>query len=305
MDENVDVWGALGLEAPADEQAPEGGQAQEIADPADTGEQVQEIADPADIDDGAEEEKQPEAAPDKKPLTKEERAANAASRRQKEINDAVQAALDKERKETEAKLKKFFDQAQLKHGDTVIDSLEKAEQWVEKDRAEKLKRNLQSGKLTPEDLQAALEQSPAFKAMQEKQAASERAEAEQSKQKFDMDVELQLAEIQKLNPEIKSLADIIKMPTRDKFVQLVQQYNMNYLDAYKLANHEAIVEQARNVAATGARVAASGKEHINKTTTRGEGKIDVPKDEKDRYRMLDPSMTDADIEKHYRKWMVG
>lgn len=309
--ENVDAWGLFELEEPVETPGtaqPAGGQEQEIADPADTGEQDRDIAEPehGDEDDGSEDGEKPEEQPEThKPLTKEERKANAARRREKEVKDAVEAALKKEREETNARLKRFFDQAQMRNqhqNGAAIGSLEDAEKWAEQDRIARMRSNLKKGTLTEQDLQTAMEQSPAFRDILEKQRATEQKAEQQSQQQFSQSVELELAQIQKLNPEISSLADIIRMPTGKEFGRYVQQYGMSYLDAYKLANHEQLVEQARAVAAAGARVAAGGKEHLTKTTTRGPAAVEIPKDVKEGYRMLDPDMTDAEIEKAYRKF---
>lgn len=310
--ENVDAWGLFELKEPVETpgtEQPAGGQEQEIADPADTGEQDRDIAEPehGDEDDGSEDggklEEQPETH---KPLTKEERKANAARRREKEVRDAVEAALKKEREETNARLKRFFDQAQMKNqhqNGTAIGSLEDAEQWAEQDRVARMRQNLKKGMLTEQDLQTAMEQSPAFRAMQEKQRASEQEAEQQSREKFSQSVELELAQIQKLNPEIGSLADIIRMPTGKEFGRYVQQYGMSYLEAYKLANHDQLVEQARTVAAAGARVAAGGKDHLTKTTLRGKPPIEIPREVREGYRMFNPSMTDEEIERDYRRFM--
>jgi hypothetical protein len=137
--------------------------------------------------------------------------------------------------------------------------------------------------------------------MQQRQAAADQAAADQEKQRFDQSVEMELAEIQKLNPEVRNLSDVLAMDTGKEFGRLVKQYGMSYLEAYKLANHDKLLEQARNVAATGARTAAGGKSHLTKTVSRGEGQIEVPKEIKESYRIFSPNMTDAEIEKDYRK----
>lgn len=306
MEDNVDVWGMFGLEAPAEEsvqEQPAGEQVQEIAEPADTGEQDQDPADPEhDDDEGSEEGEEPEAQPDKKPLTKEERAENARRRRQKEVDDAVKAALEKERAEQNARLEKFFRQAQMKNqhqNGALIDSLEKAEQWAEQDRLARLNKNLQKGSLTAEDLQTALETSPA---MQELKKQAARPEPSFDMARFLQDSEIQMAQIQKMDPAVKTLADIIRKPQGRDFAQLVRA-GKDYLTAYKMAFHDEIVEQERKIAATGARVASGGKDHLTKTAGRGAPAIEVPKDVKESYRMLNPGMTDADIEKAYQKFM--
>lgn len=309
--ENVSAWGLFDLPEPEEEpeQQPEGEQEQEIADPADRGGKDQEVAEPEHEDDhsGSEEGEEPDEQPEEhKPLTREERKANAARRREKEVRDAVEAALKKEREETNARLKRFFDQAQMKNqhqNGAAIGSLEDAEQWAEQDRVARMRQNLKKGMLTEQDLQTAMEQSPAFRAMQEKQRASEQEAEQQSREKFSQSVELELAQIQKLNPEVSSLADIIRMPTGKEFGRYVQQYGMSYLEAYKLANHDQLVEQARTVAAAGARVAAGGKDHLTKTTLRGKPPIEIPREVREGYRMFNPSMTDEEIERDYRKFM--
>ena len=309
MDNIAELYQTLGVKMPED---PTGEQEQETAEPAETGEQEQEIAEPAANEDGSETEaeteedqdEEPEQQPDKKPLTKEQRKENARRRRQKEVDDAVSAALRREREENNAKWARFFSQAQLKNqhqnGD-VIDSLEKAEQWAEQDRIAKLNQNLKKGSLTAEDLQTAMEQSPAFKAMQQKQAEAEQAAAKQETRQFEQTAEMELAQIQKINPKIKSLADILAMDTGKQWAAYVQNNGMSYLDAYKLANMEELMQQGQKAAAAGDQMRSKGKTHLQPVSPRGQGGIEVPKRIKELYRMGRPQMTDAEIEADYRK----
>lgn len=307
MDNIAELYRTLGVEMPADQT---GEQEQEVAEPAETGEQDQEVAEPDADTDGEEtepdekDESGTDPKPNKKQLSREERAANAARRRQKEIDDAVNAALEKERSENNARWQRFFNQAQMKnrHADNaVIDSLEKAEAWAEQDRIAQLQANLKRGSLTAEDLQTAVEQSPAFRAMQEKLTAGEQAAARQNQQQFEQSVEVELAQIQKINPKIKSLADILSMDTGKKWAELVQNNNMSYLDAYRLANMDALIEQGQKAAAAGDQMRSRGKSHLQPVNPRGQGGIEVPKRVKEIYRMGRPNMTDAEIEADYRK----
>lgn len=307
MDNIAELYRTLGVEMPKD---PEGEQEQEPAEPAETGEQEQELAEPAADTDGEEtepderDEPETDSKPNKKQLSREERAANAARRRQKEIDDAVNAALEKERSENNARWQRFFNQAQMKnrHADNaVIDSLEKAEAWAEQDRIAQLQANLKRGNLTQEDLQTAVEHSPAFRAMQEKLAAGEQAAAKQNQQQFEQSVEVELAQIQKINPKIKSLADILSMDTGKKWAELVQNNGMSYLDAYRLANMDALIEQGQKAAAAGDQMRSKGKSHLQPVNPRGQGGVEVPKRIKELYRMGRPNMTDAEIEADYRK----
>ena len=305
MDNIADLYQTLGVEMPQDQT---GVQDQEVAAPEETGAQDQEVAEPDANDEGEElepeEETEPETKPDKKPLSKEERAANAARRRQKEVDEKVNAALEKERAANKARWDKFFAQAQMKNqhqNGAVIDSLEKAEEWAEQDRLARLQQNLKKGNLTAEDLQTAMEQSPAFKELQQKQAAAEEKRREFDMAKFEQDTEAQMAEIRKLNPKIQSLTDIIRSPQGKTFAVLVENANMDYLSAYKMAFHDQLVEQAQKAATASEQLKRASKAHLQPPSTRGQGGVEVPKRIKELYRMGRPNMTDAEIEADYQK----
>ena len=308
MDINdVNPWEALGLTEPetaAKPEDPAGEQEQEPAAPAGEGEQDQEPAAPDaddDMEDGQEDE--PEERPEKKPLTKEERAANARRRRQQEVDDAVAAARADEQKKFKDQLDAFFKAAKMKNvhnGNADILTLDDAMAWVQADRMAKANDRLRKGQMTAEDLQTMLEDSPAFKELRQKQEQQDAVRTE-NQQKFQMNVQMELAEIQKLDPTVKSLGDIIRMDTGREFARLVQKGGLNYLEAFRLANMDRLMEQRANVAATAARVASGGKDHLTRTRSVGKPVADVPQDVKDRYRIFNPQATDEEIERHYRK----
>ena len=83
--------------------------------------------------------------------------------------------------------------------------------------------------------------------------------------------------------------------------RLVQKGGLSYLEAFKLANMDRLMQQRAQVASTAARVATGGKNHLTKTKSVGTPPMDVPQDVKDAYRIFNPKATDEEIEKHYRK----
>lgn len=314
MDINdVNPWEAMGLEEPETEpevQEPESEQKPEAAEPEGEGEQDQQPADAGtdeDMDDDQEPETDPKE-PEKKPLTKEERAANAKRRRQQEIDNAVAKAVEKalaeEREKQKAKEDAFFKAAKMKNvhnGNSDILSLDDALNWADADKLAKANERLKKGQMTAEDLQAMVEETPAFKAMQQKQIRQEQAQKQESQKQFAQSVEMELAQIQKLDPTVQSLADIVKMDTGKEFARLVQKGGLSYLEAFKLANMDRLMQQRAQVASTAARVATGGKNHLTKTKSVGTPPMDVPQDVKDAYRIFNPKATDEEIEKHYRK----
>ena len=310
---DVNPWDVLGLKEP---ETSEGANDPEAAAPEGEGANEPAAAEP-DTDNDMEPEQVPDGEPeqdpqpeehDKQPMSKEQRAENARRRRQKEIDDAVSAAVEKalaeERKNQKAKEDAFFAVAGMKnaHKDGAeIRSLDDALEWAKADRMAKAADRLKKGQMTAEDLQAMVEETPAFKAMQDRMASREREEQQQNRQQFSQTMELELAEIKKLDPTVGSLADILRQDTGKEFARLVKTGGLSYLEAFKLANMDKLMTQRAQVAAAAAKVAGSGKEHLTKTKSVGTPQIDVPQDVKDAYRIFNPKATDEEIERHYRK----
>ena len=302
----LDVYAVFGLEAPVEPEVQNqaaGEQEQEVAAPADTGEQEQEVAAPADEQEEDEDAEADVSEPTKQPLTKEQRAEHARQRREQERLQALETARAEERSALDARLKSFFEQAKIVdpiNGGT-INNLEDAEKWLADQKAANLQRNLKQGKLTQEDLQNMIENSPTMqKARETTRMAEEEAKASQNA-RFAQQVESELAAIRKLDPTVKSLADILAMPTGKKFAELVERNGLSYEDAFQLANAERLRKQSAQAAAAGAKVSTGGKEHLTKTGMRGKGSADISREELANYRLFQPGMTDEQIQKDYAK----
>ena len=152
---------------------------------------------------------------------------------------------------------------------------------------------MQSGKLTMEGLQAALSNLPGVKAVVD---AAEKVTQEAGRDKFIAQREMQLAQIRKMNPNIKSINDIVEMPTGQEFLKAVNS-GCDFVMAYKVANHEAIVKQARDAGAQSVRNAVAGKSHLRQTTNNVKGGVEVTQAMRDLYRAYKPNITDAEIAK--------
>jgi len=174
---------------------------------------------------------------DPKEQTNEERRANAARRRQREqreaIDKAVGGALAAEREKAKKDLEGFFSAAGLENtltGEPITD-MEGFNAWKKSYDAAKLERDLRDGKLTPEGLNAAISSNPviqrAEETAREREEEARRTGLEAAKAKADADV----AEISKLDPEVKELGDLVKMDNYEEFFGYVQRGN-TLLDAY-------------------------------------------------------------------------
>lgn len=306
----VDVYAVFGLEAPTEETQTEtaGEQVQDLADPADTGEQEQEIADPVTENaDGPEQDASAQEQPaEKQPLTKAQKAENARQRRELEKQQAVDAAREAERKTQEERFSAFLKNLGLTNpynDGKAITTMDEAKAYMKDHQSANLQKNLRAGKLTQEDLQAMIEQSPTMQRVREiTQKADAEAKASQDA-RFAQQVEQELASIRKLDPTVQTLTDVIRMPTGQRFTELVEKHGLSYEDAFRLANAERLQQQAAQAAAAGAKVSAGGKDHLTKTGMRGKGAVDVSREQADIYRLFQPGLTDEQIQREHQKYM--
>lgn len=108
--------------------------------------------------------------------------------------------------------------------------------------------------------------------------------------------------ISSLDPSVKSLEDIAKMPTAGKFNDLVQK-GIGIEDAFYLANRKEIEKRKVDAAAAAGRSSASNRSHLDPASTVGKTLADVPAEMANGYRELFPDATDAEIAKEYQKFL--
>lgn len=302
------LYETLGVAMPSET----GANVQEVADPAETGVNVQEVADPAEQGaneqgvtdpDASPRDDDPEGAPAQPSQTKEQRAEQARLRRETERKAAVDAAVREERERHAAELKSFFAKAGLTDPSTgkPIETMEQFNTWHQSAQLAAVQKDLKAGKLTPQSMEQLIENSPTMlRAKQQLDAAetaAKQARAEQHKQLL----QNELAEIRKLNPKINSLNDILAMETGQEWARYVNEHNLSYVQAYRLANQDSLLAQARQVADAGAQIRSSGKSHLKPDAVRGQTAVEVPKKIMDMYRLFQPGWTEAQIQQDYQK----
>ena len=304
----MNPWHVFGLEDPKDKETQEGtGEGenkQDPANPAAAGEKKQEPADPdkqVEGSAGKEEEPGSEGQPaDKQQQSREERAENARRRRQKEMDDAVAAARKDEREKANKRMEEFLAQAKIKDSKgQQISNMQQAEEWQKADKLDRFQRQLKAGTLTPEALQTFLESTPTFQAMQQKLNEAEQQNQETKAAEFEAQVQKELEEIQKLDPSIKSIPDILAMETAPAFQNGVAR-GMTYLESFKLANHEQILARQIAAAKTGANINKGGKDHLRHDQGRGTD-VEMSAGTMRNYRKFFPHASDAEIRQMYAK----
>ena len=319
------IYEALGL------QIPEGAQGQEPAAPAsqtspaatETGAQEQEPAAPAsgnansvqsgpdtqkpgavsadDADAGA------DPGQDRQPLTEQQRRENAARRRQQEmqsaIDQAVENALKAEREKQNQQLQGFFATAGLKNPATgePITTMEQFTEWQKAHADAQLQRDLQAGKLTAEGLQKVMDTHPVIQKAQQLLDQQQAAQKAQQDAEDKARIDAELARISELDPSIKSVGDLLKMPTAEAFKSYVKK-GYSFEDAFYLSNRERLEQQKVEAAKQQALNNTRSKDHLNPVgNSRGEGMVEVPADVLAYYRAINPHASEAEIQAHYNK----
>lgn len=314
------VYEALGLQAPAPAAGADGANVQEPAAPAvqtedpNQGAKAQEPAVPASgSDDGnptpAQEDNpiQDGQEPGKKPMDEKQRHENAARRRQQEqqaaVDAAVQQALQAERKKADAEWAGFFEKAGLKNTftDEPIKTREQYTKWFQEYQSKQMQQDLKDGKLTPEMLQQLISQNPVMQQVQKIVGQDTAAKKLAQQQAEQTRIDGEIAEISKLNPNVKTVGDLLSMPKYQEFKSYVDK-GYSYLDSYRLSHMDEIAnaraEQARQTALNNAR----GKDHLVASgKSQGTGAASVPPEIMRQYRLFNPKATDAQIQAHYNK----
>jgi len=236
----------------------------------------------------------------------EDRARFAAARRRAEAErDAEVARVRQEEQEKyERAMKEFFSKAGLKNTITgePITNMEQFDAWNKKFADEKLKRDLKAGKLTAEQIQQVVENSPVIQQAQQVIRQSEQTQKAAREQQIRDTIDNQVKAISQLDPDIKDLESLFKSEGYDKVYALVQKgYALD--DAYKLVHFDRLNQRSVAAARQQAMNSAAGKSHMTKTPARGAAPeyVKVPDDVMAHYKLLMPDASDAEIRAHYAK----
>ena len=294
----------------------EGGKEQEPAEPAEEPTEDQEPEE--DLTDGetAGNESDDEPAEEQEPVTdtgsetngqsEEERREHAARRRQAEQQAAIQAAVEAERErmqqQLDAEREEFFRTAGVKNPYTgePITNMDEFREWQRRHEEETLQKELKSGKLTEETLSRLIDRNPTVQALQEAQAAREQ-EAERARQEaFSQEVDRQMEEIRKLDPNIKEVGDLMTQPYRAEFYQAVGR-GLNFLDAFLLATRKQETQRTAEAAKQAAINNVRSKDHLRATSIGGRPGATVSGNEMKYFKLFNPKATEQEIQKFVNK----
>ncbi|MCI8387105.1 MAG: hypothetical protein HFE63_01395 [Clostridiales bacterium] len=114
-------------------------------------------------------------------------------------------------------------------------------------------------------------------------------------------IEGQMKQLAALDSSIKSIDDLMAMENYPQFYELVKRGN-NFVEAYKLANYDNLIKRAAAAEKQRTLNSQSGKAHMTPARVeQGQGLPQVPSDELELYRYLNPGMSDDEIAKDHSK----
>ncbi len=235
--------------------------------------------------------------------------------RRLDVEQAVARALQAERERQSEQMRSFFQRAGLKNTITGedISSMEDFTAWERAYQAQRLERELAEGRLSPEGLERAIANSPAVKRAEELARQAERQEQEQRRAEFEGKVRDEMAEIQRMDPSVHSLEDIMKGPGGQAFYGYVQR-GLSYLDAFRLSHFDQLRRQVNETAQKAAQQAAQAarqqarelehsKDHLTGAgVVQGQGAAAVPPAEMALFRDLLPGASEAEIQNYYNNY---
>lgn len=268
----------------------------------------EESGEEQDREDGEEDREEPETA-EKALQDKEKRARAAESRRQAQQRRAVEEAIAQERAAEDQRWKDFFATAGLKSpvDGKPITTREEYEAYQRAVEERRIRQNLQKGQLLPEDIEAivrkAIAQPQDTAKAQSRESEPERAAAT-GRTVTQEQVDAELAEIRRLDPDMVDLKTILESETGEAFQAAVNR-GASFIEAFKLANFDRLQQRASAETARraeqAARNKARSKDHLQTSRTSGSGAVPVPADVKEMYHYLMPDKSDAEILEHYNR----
>lgn len=170
---------------------------------------------------------------------------------------------------------------------------------ADRDRAEELQR----AGLSEDTIRSAVQKevAPLRRELMESKLAGMRERAKAVNAAAEQEISRALGNIAAIDPSIRSLEDIAKLPTAARFQELVSK-GVGIEDAFFLANRKAVTAQTAKAAyAKGTRAGASRAHLAPLAAPDAPGQVNVPKEFAENYRAFLPDATDKEIREAFEE----
>ena len=112
-----------------------------------------------------------------------------------------------------------------------------------------------------------------------------------------------LKEIMRIDPSVKSIDDIAKLPNVSQILSLTQT-GMRFSDAYKVANMDSLINNKAGAAKQAAINNIKGTQHLNATNninSASDSSVDIPSSELTNWQDAYPNLSMAELKKKYNQ----
>ena len=112
-----------------------------------------------------------------------------------------------------------------------------------------------------------------------------------------------LKEIMRIDPNVKSIDDIAKLPNVSQILSLTQT-GMRFSDAYKVANMDSLINNKAGAAKQAAINNMKGTQHLNATNNinaNNDSSVDIPSSELTNWQDAYPDLSMAELKKKYNQ----
>lgn len=268
---------------------------QGVAAPAASGEEGRELAEP-----GAGEQGTQQSA--------EERHRQAEARRQAE-RDSYKAQL---RQELEAENAKHMDSIIASIGrinpftKKPINTLAELEEYNRENDKRRKEERLSKLGMSQEDFDELIENHPTVKAAKEAAAALQQQKAELLRAQQTEELRSEMAEISKIDPNIKTARDLMDHPMYPEVKRLVQENGHSIAEAFGIATQASRAKEQNDRVRQSAAQAAAGKSHLTSMQAAGgtAPQITVPEAVMKGYRLSNPKITPEEARKKYARYLA-
>jgi hypothetical protein len=235
----------------------------------------------------------------------EENSKYAAARRKAEAERdlAVQKAREETRAQMQAELDESIKALGMVNPYTKKPIVNKTDldEYRQRYEVEKKAQFAKKAGMDDAEFQKFVDELPEVKEARAKAEQAEAAQKAVAAERAKQEIDRQIAEIREIDPSIQSLADLPKMENYQRFYELVKRGN-TLTDAFRLVNLDKQQAQTREQAKQAALNQVNSKAHLDRTTTRGAGAVQVPADVVAEYRAFNPDATMEEIRAHWARY---
>ena len=251
-----------------------------VTAPAGAGENAQEVAAPAASDDA-----ESGQMPDTAAQSRAERGKQAAARRAREMDTA--------KTDAQREMLAALDLTDPATGKKVT-TPEEFRAYITHRDAGRTDEQLRRAGVDPDTIREAIAGDPMVKATEDAIAAAKNAEAEANRRAESLSLDAAIAEITRLNPEVKTFDDIFALPEYGDIKKLVGA-GYSFGRAYE-------VDRARQGVKQAAYNAVASKAHMTKTSGSVGDAYTISDRQLENYRQLHPNATRAEAVAAFKKY---